>query len=238
LRLADQTPSRFQDIAMDDDAKPARGRGASTHVERREKVAQVCRRIADGEKLGHILRTDGLPMPPTFHAWVARSAELGSMYEGAKADGRRVARPFEARLYTPELGREFCERLTVAEGLDEVCAQPDMPCEMTVYRWCREIPEFREWYRAARELHAHWLFDEAWRIARHARWDGWRGARLAIDTIRWRIAVLAPESYGKRAGEGEANGKAPWVVEVVKFGDLTEAERANYGRVESGGGST
>jgi hypothetical protein len=216
---------------MDDQTRPRRGRGASTHVERRAQVAAVCERIAEGEMLKHILRSEDLPRPPTFHAWIERSAELAAMYEAAKAKGRRVERRFEtrSRLYTPELGREFCERLTVAEGIDEVCAQPDMPCEMTVYRWRREIPEFAGWYDAARELHAHWLFDEAWRIARHARWDGWRGARLAIDTIRWRIAVLAPKAYGRRACEGEAETRS-WNVQVVKFGDLTEAERADYRR--------
>jgi hypothetical protein len=198
-------------------------------VERRAQVAAVCERSAQGEMLKHILRTDGLPKPPTFHAWIERSDELATMYEAAKAEGRRVTRPFIARsrLYTPELGGEFCDRLTVAEGIEEVCAQPDMPCQMTVYRWRREIPQFADWYKAARELHAHWLFDEAWRIARHARWDGWRGAKLAIDTIRWRIAALAPEAYGKRAGEGEDETRS-WNVQVVRFGDLTEEERADY----------
>ena len=206
----------------DDEGGSARGRGASSHVERREQVAEVCRRIKDGEKLGVILRDDDLPIAGTFQAWVSRSSELSALYKAAKAEARLGPRRYVSRIYTPQLGREFCDRLTRAEAIEEVCAQKGMPCQNTVYRWVREEPEFAEWYRAAREIHAHWLFDEAWKIARHGRWDGWRGAKLAIDTIRWRIPFLAPEAYGKAAGEEAA---PVWNVEVVKFGRLTAEEQ-------------
>ena len=215
---------------MDDqDTGSARGRGASSHVARREQVAEVCRRIKAGEKVGEILLDDDLPIAGTFQAWVSRSSELSAMYKAAKEEARLGRRAYVSRIYTPELGREFCDRLTRAEAIEEVCAQRGMPSQNTVYRWVREDSEFAEWYRIAREIHAHWLFDEAWKIARQARWDGWRGAKLAIDTIRWRIAVLAPEAYGKRAADGEAETRG-WNVQVVKFGDLTEEERANYSR--------
>lgn len=206
---------------MDDqDTRPARGRGASSHVARREQVAEVCRRIKAGETLGRILLSDeDLPAPPTFQAWVSRSSELSAMYRAAKEEARLGRRTYVSRIYTPELGREFCDRLTRAEAIEEVCAQKGMPCQNTVYRWVREDPEFAEWYRIAREIHAHWLFDEAWKIARHGRWDGWRGAKLAIDTIRWRIAYLAPEAYGKAAA-GAEEAAPVWNVEVVKFSPL------------------
>lgn len=217
---------------MDDDegaAAPgsARGRGASSHVERREQVAEVCRRIKGGEKLGQILLDDDLPIAGTFQAWVSRSSELSAMYRAAKEEARLGPQTYVSRIYTRELGREFCDRLTVAEAIEEVCAQEGMPCQNTVYRWCREDAEFAGWYRVAREIHAHWLFDEAWKIARHGRWDGWRGAKLAIDTIRWRIGFLAPEAYG-RGPATEEDGKRTWNVQVVKFGDLTPEERAGY----------
>jgi hypothetical protein len=212
-----------------DDQKPARGRGASTHVERRELVAQVCRRIKAGEKLGEILaEDDDLPIVGTFHRWVSSSSELTALYRAAKEEARLGAKAYVSRIYSRELGREFCDRLTRAEAIEEVCAQEGMPCQNTVYRWVREDAEFAGWYRAAREIHAHWLFDEAWKIARHGRWDGWRGAKLAIDTIRWRIGFLAPDAYGPKAlGEaGEAAGG--WNVQVVRFGDLTPEDRAEY----------
>jgi hypothetical protein len=211
---------------MDD--KPKRGRGASTLVERRELVAEVCRRIKGGEALGRILLDDDLPIQGTFHAWVSRSSELSAMYGAAKAEAALRPATYVSRIYTRELGREFCDRLTLAEAIEEVCAQEGMPCQNTVYRWCREQPEFAEWYRVAREIHAHWLFDEAWKIARHGRWDGWRGAKLAIDTIRWRIGFLAPEAYGKAVAEDD--GRGSFNVQVVKFGELKPGERAGYSR--------
>lgn len=201
--------------------QPKRGRGASTHVQRRELVAEVCRRIAAGERLVDILRRPGLPIMPTFHAWVERSSELSAMYEAAKAERARPPRsPMStARWYSPERGRAFCEALMQAEGLDEVLALPGMPNETTLYRCLAQEPEFAELYRMAREVQAHRRFDMAWEAARHARWDGWRGAKLFIDTIRWQLAMLAPEAYGPPP-RSAAEPEPPEVrVEVVRFFD-------------------
>jgi hypothetical protein len=203
--------------------QPKRGRGASTHVQRRELVAEVCRRIAAGERLVDILRSPGMPIMPTFHAWVERSSELSAMYETAKAERARPPRSSmaTARSYTAERGQALCEALMQAEGLDEALALPGMPCEMTVYRWLAEEPEFAALYRMAREVQAHRRFDMAWEAARHARWDGWRGAKLFIDTIRWQVAKLAPEAYGPPPrGAAEEPGPEPEVrVQVVRFFD-------------------
>lgn len=201
--------------------QPKRGRGASTHVQRRELVAEVCRRIAAGERLVDILRSPGLPIMPTFHAWVERSSELSAMYEAAKATRARPPRSSMSgtRRYSRERARSFCEALMRAEGLDEVLALPGMPCETTLYRWLAEEPEFADLYRMAREVQAHRRFDMAWEAARHARWDGWRGAKLFIDTIRWQVAKLAPEEYGPQPRiVAEAPPEPREVrVEVVRF---------------------
>jgi hypothetical protein len=204
--------------------RPKVGCTASSHVERRAKVAAVCRAIVAGERLVDILRADDLPTTYTFQAWIGRSEELASMYGAAKAERRTPPRSHNetAKLYTPQLAEEFCERLALADTVEEVCAQPDMPSQSTVYRWRREMFDFAQRYDAAREVQGHRRFDTAWSIAQHARWDGWRGAKLAIDTIRWQVAHLAPESYGPKAARG-ADDEA-FNVEVVEFGPLPAPE--------------
>ena len=208
--------------------KPNRGRGASTHAYRLEIVEEICRRIARGERLIDILRDNGMPQMPTFHAWVGRSAGLNSLYEAAKAERRMPERSSMAthHLYCPELGREFCDRLSRAMSLRAVCAQDDMPCEATVYRWCREYPEFAEWYRDARVCQAHQKFDLAWEIAEHRCWSGVSGARLAVETLRWQVTKLAPEHYG--SPKEMAGSQLPPVinVEVVNFVDLISEDDA------------
>ena len=113
--------------------------------------------------------------------------------------------------------RAFPEATVVPD--DEVLALPGMPSEMTLYRCLAEEPEFAQQYRMAREVQAHRRFDMAWEAARHARWDGWRGAKLFIDTIRWQLAMLAPEAYGPPP-RGADEPEPPEVrVEVVRFFD-------------------
>ncbi len=201
--------------------KPKLGRGASTSGERREVVEAICERIARGERLTDICRDDGMPLVPTFHAWVGRYAGLNALYDWAKAEARTApvrTHMAERRLYSGDLGRMFCDRLSVARTMKEVCAQADMPCEMTVYRWCREEPEFADWFRAARECQAHQKFDLAWEIAEHRCWSGVSGARLAIDTLRWQVAKLAPEHYGSPK-EMAGSQEPPIInVKVVRFG--------------------
>lgn len=206
--------------------RPKLGCTASTHAERRTKVAAVCRAIVAGERLVDILRDDDLPSPQTFHAWIGRSEELAAMYGAAKTERRTPPRSRNetAKLYTPQLAEEFCARLALAETVEEVCAQPDMPSQTTVYRWRREREDFAQRYDAAREVQGHRRFDIAWTIAQYARWDGWRGAKLAIDTIRWQVACLAPESYGpKAARDSEDQG---FNVEVVRFGAFPDPQDA------------
>ena len=214
--------------------KPKRGRGASTHAYRHEIVGEICRRIARGERLIDILRDGGMPQMPTFHAWVGRSAELNDLYEAAKAERRVPQRSLRSthHLYSPELGREFCDRLSRSMTVKAVCAQDDMPCETTLYRWCHDEPEFAEWFRAAREIQAHQKFDLAWEIAEHRCWSGVSGARLAVDTLRWQVAKLAPKHYGT-SKEMEADEGPPIInVEVVRFGDATP-ERDEKLRLEN-----
>lgn len=71
-----------------------------------------------------------------------------------------------ALLYTPELADEFCFR--IARGQTMFAAiQGLVGCQLTIYKWLRQYPEFRAKYDQARADRADSLLDEAIDTARN-----------------------------------------------------------------------
>jgi hypothetical protein len=66
--------------------------------------------------------------------------------------------------YTRELGLKLAEEVAMRRPLAEVCAEPGMPSERTVYTWRRTHPEFAADYEEARK----WLFSLAACVSRRA----------------------------------------------------------------------
>lgn len=56
--------------------------------------------------------------------------------------------------YTRELGLKICEEVAMRRPLAEVCAEPGMPSERTVYTWRRSHPVFAADYEEARKWRA------------------------------------------------------------------------------------
>ncbi len=192
----------------------------------------ICQRIAEGEPLIAILATPGMPPTGTFKAWRKDWPDLEEIYHAAQHQ-RPSAKRIETKRrhrYSPELGAELCERLCEAQGLEVVCMAPDMPSQAAVYQWLRRHPEFAELYGQARQVQAHRLFDQIWRIARHAHEGNWRSAKLQTDTLRWLVAKLAPDRYGLPAKAAPAEPEAPaeplWNVRILDFDDEDDAPGA------------
>lgn len=121
---------------------------------------------------------------------------------------------------TPELQAELCERLAENAGsLRRVCAEPDMPLERTVRRWCIENPDFESAYARAKAMGIDASIDETLDIADDATNDwmerldkdgqgiGWQvngdhvsRSKLRIETRRWIAERTAPKKYGLRSG--------------------------------------
>jgi hypothetical protein len=174
-------------------------------------------RPAFGLALGQAMRT-------------ARIAQR--MVDRAKAAARLAAgrdRRGRWSTFTPELGREICERIANGESLKAIGQDPTMPCSATILRWAAEFPEFGDDYARARQLMADLLFDEAREVALGATPASVWADRLRFDTIRWMTARMAPRKYCEAIASGveaarlaaeAAKARAarpPLEIQVVRF---------------------
>lgn len=135
--------------------------------------------------------------------------------------------------YTPELAAEICRRLAEGESLKSICAEDGMPSRPTFFAWVADRPEFLNMYRAAREMQAHAVAEQAVEDALAAE-DAAKG-RLAFDARRWFASKLAPRVYGEKL-EVEATVKqATLTDEPLNEDDWSK--RYGSGGVAASGGS-
>lgn len=116
--------------------------------------------------------------------------------------------------YTPEIGREICEKVAVSHvSLVKLCKQnPHWPCYQTIYEWRIKVKEFGDNYTKAKQDQVEALVDQCLDISDdsgfdyHLNADGVvivdseaiNRARLRIDTRKWIAAKLAPKLYGEK----------------------------------------
>ncbi len=118
--------------------------------------------------------------------------------------------------YDEEIASEVCERLAQGEGLEAICDDPRLPCEMTIRKWMAEQPTFMEAYARAREQQMEKWSDDVVKIADDASGDyvdreAKNGAiervvdpetvqrsKLRIDTRLRLMSKLAPRRYGDK----------------------------------------
>ena len=58
--------------------------------------------------------------------------------------------------FTPERARALCDRIAAGETLKDICAEPGMPGQPTIYKWLRREPQFAEDYYVARRAALRW----------------------------------------------------------------------------------
>ena len=144
--------------------------------------------------------------------------------------------------YSPELVDAICVRLSLGEGLAQICKDEDMPSQSMVYSWLHKHPEFQEKYTRAREEQAETHADEIVAIADEtpdtvpvydkegnvidikldSAYIAWQKQR--IDARKWNAAKQRPKKYGDRVTHG-GDDDSPVVVEhnLNVFGDLLKA---------------
>jgi hypothetical protein len=133
--------------------------------------------------------------------------------------------------YTAELAARICEYLSLGRSLKSICADPDMPCQSTIYLWMTKHEEFSKMYTRAREDQADTLADEIVDISddstndymlrrnrdgsedRVVDQENIQRSRLRVEARKWVAAKLKPRKYGDRmAHVGEAD--APIALKV------------------------
>lgn len=143
-------------------------------------------------------------------------------------------------LYTEEIAEQICERMSEGETLREVCRDPNMPAQSTVFRWLAKNDAFREQYTRAREaLIEHWA-DEIIEISEDGSND-WMlrqrddddpvvvlnhehiaRSKLRVDSRKWLMSKLAPKKYGDKL-QTEHSGSVTISYEDA-LADLGKAE--------------
>jgi hypothetical protein len=217
----------------------------------------VCARVASGESLSAIEIDPAMPCRQTVRNWARADSEgFGAQLVTAMAQARLARRVRERRAmdlwrarpnrrgqpstYTPERGREICDRLANGESMVSIARDPAMPCAGTIYGWVQKFPDFEDMYVIARRLQADYLFDEAREVALGVTPNTVWARRLQFDVIRWQTARLAPRKYCERlviaqgaqemaleaAEAAEAAGGGGMTVIVKRFSDVTPEEVA------------
>lgn len=111
-------------------------------------------------------------------------------------------------LFKPDVAERICLRVASGEALYRICAEPEMPSIVTIYKWLRENDSFAKDYARAKEDLAETyatriqdIIDEEPRLDPvSGKIDtGWvQLQRLKIDTLKWEAGKLKPKVYGDR----------------------------------------
>lgn len=143
-------------------------------------------------------------------------------------------------IFTEELGRTICKRISAGESLRSICKDEGTPNKSTVLEWILDgnHKEFADQYAKAREIQAELLADEIFDISDDSTNDyverqnsngesytvvdheAIGRSRLRVDSRKWYLSKVLPKKFGERStteltGPG---GSALAVQFVVKGG--------------------
>ena len=119
--------------------------------------------------------------------------------------------------YSAAVAQILCDRLAEGESLRAICSDPAMPTKKAVMLWLASKPPFLRQYEIARMAQADALFELMQEIADSG--ENVPHARLRVDTLKWRLARMAPKKYGDKVTTevtGEHGGPVKTEL-VVKF---------------------
>lgn len=99
-----------------------------------------------------------------------------------------------------EVVQPILTRLSQGESLRSICRDKSTPSMSLIMEWLAKSDEFVEQYARAREIQADMIFDEIDEVARAAMNDAEavNGARLFIDTQKWRLGKMSAKKYGDK----------------------------------------
>lgn len=120
-----------------------------------------------------------------------------------------MGRPSE---YAQAIADEICERIADGESLRKICADENLPCKSTVFKWLSGVQSFADQYTRAREAQADTMADEIIEISddgfndtyvdengnRRTDQDVIGRSRLRVDARKWLASKMAPKKYGDR----------------------------------------
>lgn len=113
--------------------------------------------------------------------------------------------------YTPQIGREICNRLALGESLRSICRSGHIPDRQTITNWATRDADFAASIARAREMQADDYHDRAVELAERVlsgEVDA-HAAKVALSAWQWSASKLRPKNYGDRTAlnvSGESGG--------------------------------
>lgn len=115
--------------------------------------------VMRGAGLRRLLASDPtLPGAQVVNRWRREQPDWDAGLRAAMRTGR-LARGLAASRCTPELMEAISHRVIFGETLCSLAREPDMPSEMTLYKWAGRRPELRRRLERARETREIYLTD-------------------------------------------------------------------------------
>jgi hypothetical protein len=102
-------------------------------------------------------------------------------------------------LYDPGMLDKVCDGLIAGESLTQLCKDPDMPSEASVYRAMAKDDEVARIIARAREWQQEAEIERTIAMADAATEADYNVVKLRIWARQWRASKLAPKKYGDKA---------------------------------------
>ena len=103
-------------------------------------------------------------------------------------NGKHIGAPTVADLDDPAVVDQLLDRIPAGRGILEVCRDPDMPNDSTVWRRIHRDAGFAARIARARETQQDVLIERTQEIADAATPADWQVARLRVATRQWAAA--------------------------------------------------
>lgn len=98
-------------------------------------------------------------------------------------------------IYSEEIADAICEKIIGGMSVRQLCREPGMPSETSVYVWLDRHPAFAAKYTRARSAQTEAMLEEMLEIADKDGLDP-QEKRVRIDTRKWAMSKLHTRRYG------------------------------------------
>lgn len=99
-------------------------------------------------------------------------------------------------IYTDELAKTICTRISQGESVRSIGRDPEMPDAATIFAWALNRKEFYEQYAKAKETGAEVEAEEIEEIARTE--EDVQRAKLICDVKKWNLSKKLPKRFGDK----------------------------------------
>lgn len=183
----------------------------------------ILARLEEGESMTRIAADPDMPSHRTIYVWQRRHPHFGRAWAEVRADealrrrravaereyhratweklragveGRAPRRKMGRRSsFTPEVGQTYCALIFEGLTLRQASARPGMPDKRTVYRWLRNHPQFRDWYREAMWLRDQMMADRIMDVVDRVTPENLRETKRIVKHLEARAAALRPKVW-------------------------------------------